>query len=259
MLESDALNHIRLVLVEPEQPGNIGSVARAMKNMGLSRLYLVNPADHTCGDARAMAHGSGDILYGATVVDSLAEALAGTSLVVGTSHRHRRGFNALCPPSEAAQQLIGLPSGREGALVFGREKNGFTNDELHMCQIVTRVPSAVAYPSLNLSQATLIYGYELFQAVHTPGEPTDLDLAPHDEIETMYGHIQLGLDKLGFVARHDPRTFMRSIRRIFDRTQMERRDVATIHQIFRQIDRFVSRHGLDGRADSSTGTHNDNK
>jgi TrmH family RNA methyltransferase len=245
MSETDALKHIRLVLVEPKQPGNIGSVARAMKNMGLSRLYLVNPADHTCGDARAMAHGSGDILYGATVVDSLAEALTGTSLVVGTSHRLRRGFNSLHPPSEAAKQLIALPPGMEGDIVFGREENGFTNDELHMCQMITRVPSAVLYPSLNLSQATVIYGYELFQAVHTAPEPTDRDLAPHDEIETMYGHIQVGLDKLGFVARHNPRTFMNSIRRIFDRTQLERRDVATIHQIFRQIDRFVSRHGID--------------
>ncbi|MDA0712180.1 MAG: RNA methyltransferase [bacterium] len=245
MSETDALAHIRLVLVEPKQPGNIGSVARAMKNMGLSRLYLVNPADHVCGDARAMAHGSGDILYGATVTPSLEEALKGTALVVGTSHRVRRGFNRLVAPAEAIDHLLALPQGREAALVFGREQNGFTNDEMKLCQIVSRIPSAVSYPSLNLSQAVLIYGYELFQAVHRAVPPTDLDLVPHEELELMYDHIQQGLDKLGFVARHDPRTFMHSIRRIFDRTQMERRDVATIHQIFRQIDRFISRHGLD--------------
>lgn len=245
MSEAEALKHIRIVLVEPKQPGNIGSVARAMKNMGLSRLYLVNPADHTSGDARALAHGSGDILYGATVTTSLAEALTGTSFVVGTSHRVRRGFNALHPPDEAAQRLTTLPPNHEGALVFGREQNGLTNDELHMCQMVSRVPSAVTYPSLNLAQATLIYGYELFQAVQQAATATDIDLAPHDEIESMYAHIQSGLDKLGFVARHDPRTFMRSIRRIFDRTQMERRDVATVHKIFRQVDRFVARHGVD--------------
>jgi TrmH family RNA methyltransferase len=248
MSETDALKHIRLVLVEPKQPGNIGSVARAMKNMGLSRLYLVNPADHTCGDARALAHGSGDILYGATVVNSLAEALAGTSLVVGTTHRTRRGFNIHHSPSEAAKQLVALPENHEGAIVFGREQNGFTNDELHQCQIISRIPSAVTYPSLNLSQATLIYGYELFQAVYHTPEPANLDLAPHDEIESMYDHIQVGLDKLGFVARHDPRTFMRSIRRIFDRTQMERRDVATIHKIFRQVDRYTARHGIDSKS-----------
>lgn len=245
MPETEALKKIRIVLVEPKQPGNIGSVARAMKNMGLSQLFLVNPPDHTSGDARAMAVGSGDILYGATVVSSLSEALAGTSLVVGTSHRVRRGFNTLTPPDEAARQLTSLPADCEGAIVFGREQNGLTNDELHMCQIISRVPSAVAYPSLNLSQATLIFGYELFQAVQISQAPPNLDLAPHEEIESMYAHIQSGLDKLGFVARHDPRTFMRSIRRIFDRTQMERRDVATMHKIFRQVDRFVARHGID--------------
>lgn len=252
MSEIDALKHIRLVLVDPKQPGNIGSVARAMKNMGLSRLYLVTPADHTCGEARAMAHGSGDILYGATVVDTLEEALEGTSFVVGTSHRIRRGFNQLHSPTEAAEQLVALDQEREGAIVFGREKNGFTNDELHLCQIISKVPSAVAYPSLNLAQATLIYGYELFQAVHNAPAPPEIDLASHDEIEVMYGHVQQGLDKLGFVARHDPRTFMRSIRRIFNRTQLERRDVATVHQIFRQIDRFVTRHGIDTSAEQST-------
>ena len=252
MSEIEALKHIRLVLVEPKQPGNIGSVARAMKNMGLSRLYLVNPADHTCGDARALAHGSGDILYGATVTQSLEEALAGTSFVVGTTHRVRRGFNTLHAPSEAAQRLISLPKDHEGAIVFGREQNGFTNDELHLCQMISRVPSAVSYPSLNLAQATLIYGYELFQAVHTAPPPPELDLAAHDEIEMMYAHIKSGLDKLGFVARHDPRTFMRSIRRIFDRTQMERRDVATMHKVFRQVDRFVARHGIDTSANPST-------
>ncbi|MDP6041371.1 MAG: TrmH family RNA methyltransferase, partial [Candidatus Latescibacteria bacterium] len=83
-------DHIRIVLVEPKQPGNIGAVARAMKNTGLSRLYLVNPPDHTSGEARAMAHGSGDILYGATVVSSLPEALTDVSFTVGTSHRKRR-------------------------------------------------------------------------------------------------------------------------------------------------------------------------
>ncbi|MBT4137572.1 MAG: hypothetical protein HOE48_06625, partial [Candidatus Latescibacteria bacterium] len=190
---------------------------------------------------------------------TLEEALEGTSFVVGTSHRNRRGFNTLHSPAEAADQLVALDQGREGAIVFGREQNGFTNDELHLCQMISRVPSAVAYPSLNLSQATLIYGYELFQAVHKAAPPPELDLASHDEIESMYGHVQEGLDKLGFVARHDPRTFMRSIRRIFNRTQMERRDVATLHQIFRQIDRFVARHGIDTSQPPSEASDNEQR
>ena len=106
---SNPLDHIRIVLVEPKEPGNIGAVARAMKNTGLSHLYLVNPPDHTSGTARAMAHGSGDILYGATVVSSLAEALADVSLAVGTSHRKRREFDIVHPPQTAVDKLLSLP------------------------------------------------------------------------------------------------------------------------------------------------------
>lgn len=243
-----SLDHIRIVLVEPKQSGNIGAVARAMKNMGLSRLYLVNPGDHTSGTARAMAHGSGDILYGALVVDSLTRALEGTAFVVGTSHRQRREFSVICDPRTAAEHLLGLPEGTEGAIVFGREETGLTNAELQLCQMVSRAPSAVQYPSLNLSQAVLIYGYELYQASHTPVSPSKLHPAPHEEIEAMYAHILEALHKLGFVARHDPETFMRSIRRVLSRAPLERRDVATVHRIFRQVDRFIVRHGLNAGA-----------
>lgn len=245
MPEHMALDHIRIVLVDPKHPGNIGAVARAMKNTGLSRLYLVNPADHTSGEARAMAHGSGDILYGATVVSSLPEALADVSFTVGTSHRKRRNFDVFHDPRTASEKLLSLPENHEGAIVFGREQNGLTNEELQLCQMISRAPSAVNYPSLNLSQATLIFGYELFQAAQQSHETPDLDLANHRELEAMYDHIWSALTKLGFTSRHNPQTFVRSIRRIFSRIDMEQRDVATIHQIFRQIDRFVARHNLD--------------
>ena len=244
---SNPLDHIRIVLVEPKEPGNIGAVARAMKNTGLSHLYLVNPPDHTSGTARAMAHGSGDILYGATVVSSLSEALADVSLAVGTSHRKRREFDIVHPPQTAVDKLLSLPQNHKGAIVFGREENGLTNNEIQLCQLISRIPSAVRYPSLNLSQATLIYGYELFRATHSEilYKPSELDLATHRELESMYDHIETALDKLGFVSRHRPQTFIRSIRRIFSRIDMEHRDVATIHRVFRQVDRFIARHGLD--------------
>ena len=244
-----SLGHIRIVLVEPKQPGNIGSVARAMKNTGLSRLYLVNPPDHTCGEARMMAHGSGDILYGATVAQTLEEALIGTNLVVATSHRRRRDFTERYGPRAASEKLLALPEGLEGALVFGREESGLTNDEVQLCHIVSQIPSPVRYPSLNLSQAMLIFGYELYQATHNPPEIPELTPAPFEQLEAMYAHIDRSMRKLGFVSRNHPETFMRSIRRVFGRIPLERRDVSTIHKIFRQIDRFISRHGLDTQTD----------
>lgn len=244
------LDRIRIVLVGTKEPGNIGAVARAMKNMGLSRLYLVGPPDFRSGDAKKMAHGSGDILYGATVAGTLEEALSGTSLAVGTTHRERSDFDLLYGPRKVAGRLLSLPEGAEGALVFGREENGLTNDELQLCQVTARIPTAHRYPSLNLAQAVLIFGYELYRAAENPPETPRLDLAPFDEIESMYRHISSALDKLGFVSRHRPETFMRSVRRLLGRTPLERRDVATVHKIFRQVDRFVARHGLDTETNS---------
>ena len=239
------LDRIRIVLVEPKETGNIGSVARAMKNMGLSKLYLVNPSDFRSGDARKMAHGSGDVLYGATPVNRLEDALSGTVLAVGTTHKKRQDFDLLYGPRETAQRLVSLPEGTEGALVFGREESGLTNAELQLCQATSRIATARTYPSLNLSQAVLLFAYELYQAAENPAQRPDINLAPFEEIESMYAHISLALDKLGFVSRHRPETFMRSVRRLFGRISLERRDVATVHKIFRQVDRFVSRHGLD--------------
>ena len=238
----EALDRVRIVLVEPKEPGNVGSVARAMKNMGLTRLYLVRPPDHRSGDARKMAHGSGDILYGASVFDTLEEALAGTVLAVGTTHRQRQSLDLMVGPHEATRRLVSLPDGAEGALVIGREQNGLTNAELEMCQVISRIPSACRYPSLNLSQAAVIFAHELYQAAAQPREIPDLDIAPHEHLEAMYRHISEALDKLGFVSRHRPSTFMRSLRRLFGRIPFERRDVATIHRIFRQVDKYISRH-----------------
>ena len=240
-----SLDRIRIVLVEPKEPGNIGAVARAMKNMGLSRLYLVAPPDFRSGDARKMAHGSGDVLYGATVFETLEDALAGTALAVGTTHRKRRQLDLFYSPGHVAQRLVSLPGGAEGALVFGREERGLTNAELELCQVVGNIPTAHSYPSLNLAQAALLFAYELHQAALTPTDIPQIDPAPFEEIESMYRHIASALDKLGFVSRHRPETFMRSIRRLFGRIPLEHRDVATVHKIFRQVDKFISRHGLD--------------
>ncbi len=239
--DPNVLDRIRIVLVEPKEPGNVGSVARAMKNMGLSRLYLVNPPDHKSGDARKMAHGSGEVLYGATITDTLAEALSGTVLAVGTTHRRRQNMDLMYGPGEAARRLTSLSEVQEGALVFGREENGLTNDELQLCGMVSKIPTAHAYPSLNLAQAVLIFGYELYQAANNPAQTPRLDLASFEEVESMYAHIASALNKLGFVSRHRPETFQRALRRLFGRIPLERRDTATVHKIFRQIDKFVAR------------------
>lgn len=245
VVDLKGLDSISFVLVEPKQPGNIGSVARAMRNMGLKNLTLVNPADHKSGDARKMAVGSGDILYGARVCDSLQEALADVSLAAATTHRQRRHDHVLVGPQELARRVLSLPEGHRAAIVFGREEHGLTNDEIQLCQMAAKIPSAATYPSLNLSQAALIIGYELYRLAVDPPEQADLDLATHHEVESVFSHIESTLDKLGFNHRNRPKSFMRSVRRALGRIPMESRDAATFHKIFRQVDKFISRHGLD--------------
>lgn len=239
------LDRVRIVLVEPKQAGNVGSISRAMRNAGLSRLVLVNPgADHTSGDARKMAVGAGDILYRATVVSSLAEAVDGAVLVVGTSHKTRKDFPVVFGPSEIANRLVSLPNEGEGALVFGREERGLTNREIQLCQLIAQIPSTRTYPSYNLSQAVLVFGYELYKAAANPPELPDWDLAPIGQIEAMYRHLAQSLDNLGFKSPHRPETFIRSVRRFFGRIPLEKRDISTIHRICRQVDRFIGKHGI---------------
>ena len=242
----EILNRIRIVLVEPKQAGNIGSISRAMRNAGLSRLVLVNPGtDHTGGDARKMAVGAGDILYGATVVGSLEEAVEDTHLVVGTSHKTRKDFPVVFGPSEVSSRLVSIPKDGEGALVFGREERGLTNKEIQLCQLTAQIPSARRYPSYNLSQAVLIFGYEIHKAAVNPPEVPEWNLAPNGQIEAMYRHLAQSLDNLGFKSHHRPDTFIRSIRRFFGRVPLESRDISTIHRICRQVDRFIGKHGIE--------------
>ena len=238
--DRDLLGHIRVVLVGTKEPGNIGAVARAMKNMGLRRLYLVDPPDHKSGDARKLAHGSGDVLYGATVCSTMEEALQDTILVVGTTHRKRNHLDVLHGPKEISRRLLASPEGAEGALVFGREENGLSNNELQLCHIVANIQTANTYPSLNLSQASLLFGYELFQAAMNPPQHPDLDLATFQEIEAMYDHLTSTMDRIGFVASLRPENFLRSVRRLFGRIALEKRDIYTVHKIFRQVDKYVS-------------------
>ena len=146
------LNNIRVVLVNTSHPGNIGGAARAMKNMGLSRLYLVDPEDFPSGEANARASGANDVLDAAIVVDTLEEALTGCSLVLGTSARDRRIPWPLLDPRECATtSLAQVEQGGEVALVFGREYAGLTNEELQRCHYHVHIPSDPAFGSLNLA------------------------------------------------------------------------------------------------------------
>ena len=225
-----SLRHVRVVLSHPSHPGNIGAAARAMKTMGLSRLYLVNPKMFPDSQADAMASGASDLLASAVVCSSLAQALSGT--VSATALTARRRDLATEPgwarPAAAAVAAVAAQGG-EVALVFGNETAGLSNEELALCRHWALIPTSAEYSSLNLAQAVQILCYELRQAAVDPGPPPAVTeagtLASHEEVEAMLAHLELVAVESGFLDPAAPKRFMLRMRRLFSRAGLEKEEV----------------------------------
>lgn len=224
------LQKIRVVLVNTSHPGNIGGAARAMKNMGLSRLTLVEPEVFPSDEAVARASGASDILDAATVVGSLEEALAGCSLVFGTSARERRIPWPLLDPRETAWSCIEqAQQGVEVALVFGREYAGLTNEELQRCHFHVHIPADPGFSSLNLATAVQVLAYEVrmawLAAEQLPTKTAKLETTSMlntqpvtmDELELFYGQLEATLVAIGFLDPARPRHLMARLRRLYGR------------------------------------------
>jgi len=217
---------VRIILVDTSHAGNIGAAARAMKNMGLIRLYLVTPKQFPHADATARASGADDVLAQATVCATLDEALVGCSLVMGASARLR---NLSVPQLDARQCATKVLSeitetGIECALVFGRENSGLTNDELGRCHHLVHIPTNPEYSSLNLAAAVQVLSYELRVAMlsEQTGVASDVDtepLASADDMARFYVHLQQTLETIGFLDPKNPRIMMQRLRRLFNRAR----------------------------------------
>ncbi len=241
--ESDslfALSRVRVVLVETSHPGNIGAVARAMKNMGLAELVLVAPRVFPHAEATARASGADDLLARARVADSLDAAIADCALVVGTSARRRTIPWPLMPPRACARRMQAEAArGTKVALVMGREKSGLTNAELERCHVHVHIPANPDYPSLNLAAAVQVLTYELRMAALEAesalpaGEMLvrDQPLATAAELEGLYAHFEQALAALDFYDPDNPRQLMRRLRRLFNRTGLDRMEVNILRGI----------------------------
>lgn len=236
------LDNIRIVLVNTHHPGNIGSAARAMKNMGLTRLYLVSPKNFPSFEASQLASSASDVLKDAVVVDTLAEALQGCSFVCGTTARLRAVKWPQVNARECGEVIHVESEQHEVALVFGRERSGLSNDELELCQTLVNIPTAEAYSSLNLGQAVQVLSYEILMANQQanpvkvtpesdePGDEKDA-LATNDQLEGMYNHYLNALGDLNFFGNRNPEHIMRKLRCLYGRARPTQREV----QIMRGI------------------------
>ncbi|MDZ7841490.1 MAG: RNA methyltransferase [Gammaproteobacteria bacterium] len=234
-------DRIRFCLVRTTHPGNIGATARAMKTMGLRRLYLVNPARFPDDQVRSRAAGAGDVLDEAVVSGTLVEALAGCELVLGTTARERKiGWPTLSPEFAARQLVEEARLGRRTAVVFGTERSGLSNEDVELCHQLIRIPTGDDYASLNLGAAAQIIAYEIlkYAAASAPaaaGVPARPGADP-GEMRQFYRHLQETLEDLDFIkVRHPPVVLMRKLVRLFNRARPEREELNILRGILTAI------------------------
>lgn len=218
------LMRVRIVLVEPSHPGNIGAAARAMKTMGHSRLYLVKPTGFPGAEASARAAGAGDVLAAAVVCESLREALAECRLVYGTSARRRSLAWPEYDPATAARRAAKTSSEGAIAVVFGRERSGLSNEELDLCQAMIRIPTVPEFSSLNLAAAVQLVCYEFYRAYGMAATSTPpATVYPNTlELEGFYAHLEECATRVGFFDQARPRRWRRRMRLLLSRAYPDR-------------------------------------
>lgn len=228
-----ALRGLRVVLVEPSHPGNIGAVARAMRNMGLSELWLVAPRRFPDPECSARAAGADAVLDAARVVATLDAALADCVAVYGCSARERGIPMPTLEPRQAAAEIIStLPTGPVG-LVFGRERTGLHNDEIARCRVQVAIPADPEFPSLNLAQAVQVLSYELrLAALDGRIEAAALEPpATAGELEGLFGHLAEALELFDFHKGRNPDAALTKLRRLFQRARLQAAEVRLLRGI----------------------------
>lgn len=236
--------NIYFVLVEPRERGNIGSSARAIKNMGFKNLLLVNPpedfAEQKKEDFWLACHAT-EVLQKAEVHRSLKDALRDKQLVVGTTRRTGKKRGLILPIKEAVKQIKKAAQKNRVAILFGREDRGLTNEEVLECGFLIYIPTSEEAPSLNLAQAVLLVAYELSQGEFPEPSP---EFAPHQELEALYGHIQKVLKLLEYIPRGDrdmEARIMRNLKHLLSRAGITPWELRMLHGICTQIEKKLQR------------------
>ncbi len=226
---------VRIVLTDPSHPGNIGSVARAMKNMGLSDLVLVRPRAFPHEQATALAAGAEDVLAAAVVVDSVPAALADCGYVAATTSRPRSYHWEFATPRELAGRIAAMEPATRAALLFGSERYGLANEDLQHCNVLVRIPANPDYCSLNLAMAVQLLAYELLVAREQPRSHTQLEapLAAGAELEYFYAHLAQVLHEVQFEDRTGH--LMERLRRLFNRAGLDRNELNILRGILGAI------------------------
>lgn len=234
------------MLVEPLYGGNVGSVARAMANFGLERLILVRPAEGLLEDPQLLPmarENARHIIQSALVYDDLSQALVGVEIALGFSARFGKLRSDSVNLKDAVSKIAREHPTGSIAGVFGSEDKGLSNEDLEKCHWLTKIPTGPALSSLNLSQAVMLFAYEMFtvsaEAASAPERTRKT--ATVEEMEGFYGHLETVLDKIGFIEEENPARMMNAMRRIFSRRLPDPRDVRILRGMLSKVELALKR------------------
>jgi TrmH family RNA methyltransferase len=247
------LSRIRIVLVEPKVPENIGMAARALRNCGLSRLVLVDPADYRSPAAMRPAMEAYPLVESAEVHADLDAALAGSRMVAGTTRRMGQDRRPLLTPAEWIRDFLPRAEAEEVSILFGTEKDGLSRAAVERCDALIGIPAHSGYPSFNLAQAVLLVAYELFRASGVVASHAShaQPLADQTQREDFYRHLEEILLRIGFLHENNPGRIMGSLRRLFGRTGLEEREIRILRGILSQIEWALGSRREGGREGGS--------
>lgn len=243
-------DRIRMVLVNTTHPGNIGAAARALKNMGLSRLVLVDPLEYPSERALWRAANALDVMDKIQVVDTLDAAVADCALVIGTSARGRRIPWPLLTARECGDRVWAEAAQHEVAIVFGREDRGLTNEELQKCHFHVHIPSNPDYSALNVAAALQVIAYEIRMsalqaetggAVHF--DDWDMPPARHEDVEMYFTHLEETLTRLGFLTADNPRQTVTRLRRLYNRVRLDQMELGILRGILTSVQNHLFHSG----------------
>jgi TrmH family RNA methyltransferase len=232
-----SLENIRFILVGTTHPGNIGAAARAMKTMGLTKLHLVEPLHYPSAEATARASGADDVLANAVVHNDLLSALDGCHQVDGMSARLRHLPVPIVDPRQAVHHIQQQPDDSQIAIMFGREHSGLSNEELDRCHRLINIPANPNYSSLNLAAAVQVFAYELKMTfnpnIETGRIGEDREAIDAKDLEHLYQHFEQSLSEIGFLDPKNPKNLMRRLKRLFNRSDIDRNELQILHGILR--------------------------
>ncbi len=232
------LSKVRIVLVEPRGAFNIGSVARVMKNMGITELALVRPVEFRNDDGFKGAVGARDVLENALIFDSLESAIKDTNLVIGTTRRAGKGRRISYTIEELPEKIFPVLEKGKVSILFGREESGLSNRETDLCNILVTIPSSKDFPSLNLSHAVAVVCYKLFTDAMVLDVPYISEPVTNAEIEGLLDYIQTVFTDIGFFSKGTPRYVIPLFRKIFGRALLDKEEFDNLTYIFHRL------HGL---------------